>query len=88
MGSLRGTAWGSSSFFHQLNPHWILQLEVMGTYLPDTGNLGWGNWCGAGTPAPEISLPNFYPSHVCEGPAHSIPVPLLPVSMDVVSLIL
>ena len=31
---LRETAWGFSSFFHQLNPHWFLQPEVLGTYLP------------------------------------------------------
>ena len=42
--SLRGTAWDSSSFFYQLNPRWFLQLEVMGTYLPGTGILGWGTW--------------------------------------------
>ena len=41
--SFRGTAWDSSSFFHQLNPH-FLQPEVMGTYLPGTGNLGWRAW--------------------------------------------
>ena len=39
VGSLRGTAWGSSSFFHQLNPHCFLQPEVMGTYLPGSGTL-------------------------------------------------
>ena len=50
VGSLRGTVWGSSSFFHRLNPHWFLQPEFVGTYLPGTGTLGWGAWCGAGTP--------------------------------------
>ena len=49
-GSLRGTAWDSRSFFYQLNPRWFLQPEVMGTYLPGTGTLGWGAWHGAGTP--------------------------------------
>ena len=49
VGSWRGTAWGSRSFFHWLNPHWVLQPEVTGTYLPGTGTLGWGSWCGAGT---------------------------------------
>ena len=38
---LRGTAWGSSSFFHKLNPHWFLQPEAMGTYLPGQGFLIW-----------------------------------------------
>ena len=34
---------------------------------------------------PEISLLNFYPPHVGEGPAHSASTLLLPVWMDVVS---
>ena len=48
--SLRGTAWGSRSFFHRLNSLWFLQLEVVGTYLPGTRTLGWGVWYGAGSP--------------------------------------
>ena len=35
----------------------------------------------------KISLLNFYPPYVDEGPAHSASLPLLPVSMNVVSLI-
>ena len=50
VGFLKGTAWGSSSFFHGLNPCWFLQPEVVGTYLPGTGTLSPGAWCGAGTP--------------------------------------
>ena len=50
VGSLRGTAWGSSSFSHWLNPCWFLQPGVEGTYLPGTGGPGvglvWGTWCG------------------------------------------
>ena len=42
VGSLTGIARGSSSFFHQLNPCWFLQPEVVGTYLPGTGTLGLG----------------------------------------------
>ena len=34
VGFLRGTAWGSSSLFQQLNSHWFLKPEVVGTYLP------------------------------------------------------
>ena len=37
---------------------------------------------------PDIPLLNFYPPHMGEGPACSAPVPLLPVWMDMVSLIL
>ena len=73
----------------------LLEPEVVGTYLPGTGTLGWGAWCRAGGPgvglgllAPEISLPNFYPPHVDETPACSEFVPLLPVWVDMVSLIL
>ena len=38
--------------------------------------------------APVISLLNYYPLHVGERHTHSVSAPLLPVSMDVVSLIL
>ena len=37
---------------------------------------------------PKIFLLNFYPPHMGEGPVHSTSVPLLPVWMDVISLIL
>ena len=85
VGSLRGTAWGSSSFFHQLNPLWFCIQKLWGLIFlalePWTGGLVWG---------PDSSLPR-YPSptfiHVGVGPAHSASVPLLPVSMNVVSLI-
>ena len=53
----------------------------MGTYLPGTGTLGWGAWCGAGTPHSReffITPQNFYlphmkwssPFHVCAPPTH------------------
>ena len=87
MGFLRGTAWGSKSFVHQLNPRWVWQPEVVGTYLPGTGTLGWGPGVGLGPLAPKIALPNFYPPHVGERPTCSTSEPLLPVWMDVVSLI-
>ena len=35
----------------------------------------------------ETSLPNFYPPHMDVGPAPSMSSPLLPVWMDVISLI-
>ena len=89
VGSLRGTPWNSRSFFHQLNPHWFLQPEVMGIYLPSTGTLGWWRAAlGLGLLDPEISLLNFYPTHMDVGPAHSTSLPYLQVWMDVVSLIL
>ena len=43
---------------------------------------------GLGLLTYEISLLNFYPPDVDVGPAHSVSVPLLPVWVDVVSLIL
>ena len=64
-----------------------VQPEVMGTYLPGTGTLGGGPSMGLGLLTPKISLLNFYPPHVRVGPTHSVFQHLLPVWMDVVSLI-
>ena len=45
----------------------FLQPEVVGTYLPGTGTLGSGAWCGGGIPHSEdLSLLNFYPPYVGE----------------------
>nr|KAF6382411.1 hypothetical protein mPipKuh1_008798 [Pipistrellus kuhlii] len=46
-GTLRGipgTPAASVSLSH--NPHWFLQPEVMGNYLPSSGTLGWGSGVG------------------------------------------
>ena len=40
---------GLQRFLPLTNPCWFLQTEVLGTYLPGIGKLGWGVWCGAGT---------------------------------------
>ena len=87
VGSLKGTAWASSSFFHWLNLCWFLQPEIMWTYLPRTEPWAGGPGVGLGLLAPEISLPYFYPPHEDVGPARSTSLPFLPVWMDVVSLI-
>ena len=58
VGSLRRTAWNSKSFFHWLNPHWVLQPVVMGTYLSRTGTLGREPELRLVLLVPEIS-PNF-----------------------------
>ena len=58
----------------------------MVTYLPGTRTLEPG--MGLGLLAPKMSLPNFYPPHVDVEPACSMSLPLLPVWMDVLSLIL
>lgn len=67
-------------------PLLFLQPEVMGTSLPGTRTLGWGTWCGAGTPhSAEGNLhsrdlsPNWYLSHAGVGPARSAS----PTSLDV-----
>ena len=87
VGSLRGTAWGSRSFFHQLTPQWFLQSEVVGTYLPGTGILDWVDWCGTETPHSQDIPPQIF-IHMGVGPSCSMSVPLLPVWMVVVSFIL
>ena len=66
----------------------LLQPEVVETYFPGTGTLGWGPDMGLEFLTPKISLLNFYLLHIGYGPAHSLSVPLLPVWMDVISLIL
>ena len=48
----------------------------------------WAGVPGMGCLAPEISLPNFYPPHVDVGPAYFTSLSLIPIWMDVVSLIL
>ena len=63
-GFFRGTAWDSRSFSYRLNLCWFLQLEVMGTYLPGTGTLGLGPWCGAGTPC-SLDIPPKFLSTIC-----------------------
>ena len=77
MGSLKGTAWDSRTFFYQLNPCYFLQPEVVGTYLPGTGTLDWRPDVGLELPAPKISLLNFYLSHMDVGPACSTSPPPL-----------
>ena len=78
MGPLRGISQEFFSFFYSPNPHWFLQPEVMGTYLPGTGTLGWVVWCRSGIPHSQRIPPNFYPPHVDMG----LPVPCLCVFMS------
>ena len=63
-GFFKGTAWDPRSFFHRLSPQWFLQLKVLGTYLPGTGNMSWVTGVEQGLLTPKISLLNFYPPHV------------------------
>ena len=78
VGSLRGTAWISRSFFHWLNLCWFLKPEVVGTYLPVTGTLVWGAWCRTATPHSWDIPPGFLSTtcvcgtssfHVCASPS-------------------
>ena len=87
VGSLRGAAWDSISFFHQPNPQWFMPPEVVGTYFPGTATLGWGAWCGAGTLCSHDTPPKFVSTTHGWGTAHPMFAPLLPVWMDVGSLI-
>ena len=70
-------------------PTVFLQPKVMGTYLSGAGTLDWVAWCGAGT-SHSWDIPPEFLSTTCEcmtSPFHTS-LPLLPVWMDVVSLIL
>ena len=46
---LKGNCLGLQNFLPLTQSHWFLQPEVIQTYLPGTGTLGWGAWCGART---------------------------------------
>ena len=89
LGRLRGDAWDSCTFFCCPNTAWILHAEAIGTYLPGTGTLGWGIWVGLRSLAPEISLPIFI-HHTWVWDCLfllSVSPPLLPIWMNVTSLI-
>ena len=88
VGSIKGTASGSSSLLHQLNPTGFCSQRLWGLIFLALKPWARGAWCEAGTPHSKISLLNFYPPHVGVGPACSMSATLLPVWMDMVSLIL
>ena len=79
---------GLQKFFLQTQFPLLLQAEIMGTYF--LALEPWAGQPGMGLEflTPKISLLKFYPSQVVVGPAHTASPPLLPVWMDVVSLIL
>ena len=74
MGPLRGTAKKSSSFFFiNSNPVGFYRQKLWGLlFLEALVTWAEGPGVGLGPLAPEISLPNFYPPHVCGGHAHSM----------------
>ena len=85
--SLRGTAWAPEVSSTNPVPDGFCIQKLWELIFLALEPWAWGPGVGLGPLAPEISLLNFYPPHVGEGPAHSMSVPLLPVWMDVISLI-
>ena len=88
MGSLKGTARGSRSFFPTQ-----FSLVFVSRSCGDLISLALEPWAGGpgvglGLLTVKISLLNFYPPYTGKGPVPSMSVPLLPVLMDVVSFIL
>ena len=79
VGSLGGTAWGSSSVFHRLNSHWFYSQKLWGLIFLTLESWAGDAGVGLGLFAPEISLPNFYPPYLHVGPACFASSPLLPV---------
>ena len=73
-GPLRGC-----SFFYYPNPHWFLQPEVMGTYLPGSGALDCTVWPGAGIACSQGIFPDLYPPHV----NMELPLPVLSLPLPV-----
>ena len=88
MGSLRGAAWAPEVSSTNSIPDGFCSLKLWGLIFLALELWAGGPGVGLGLLAPKISLPNFYPPDVDVGPAHSVSVPLLPVWVDVVSLIL
>ena len=87
--SLRGTAWDSleASSTNSIPAGFAARNCRDLSFWHWNPGLGGGQGVGLGLLTPKISLPNFYLPHVGVGPAHSVSVPLLPVWMNVVSLI-
>ena len=72
---------GLQQFLPLTQSLWFLQPEVVGTYLPGTGTLGWGTWCGAETPHSQDILSEFlFTTCECGTSLFCICVP--PTSLD------
>ena len=87
-GPFKGSLLIILQFLPPANPHWFLQQEVMGTYLCDTGSLGWVVWSGAGIAHSQGIPHDFYPPRMNVG--QPIPLPLCisasPIWMNVAIL--
>ena len=77
VGSLRGTAWGSSSFFHRLNAHRFLSQTLWGLLFLALECWAVGAWCDVWTPhsrdiPPECvftaCMRGTSPFHICAPP--------------------
>ena len=73
VGSLRGTAWGSKQKFLPLTQRLLAfaARSCGGLIFLTLESWAGGPGMRLGLLAPKISLPNFYPPHVGEGPARS-----------------
>ena len=86
--SLRGTSWAPEVSSTNPVPDGFCIQKLWELIFLALEPWAWGPGVGLGPLAPEISLLNFYPSYVGVGPPHYSSAPLLPVWMDVISLIL
>ena len=86
VGYLRGTALDSRSVFRRLNTCWFLQPEVMGTYILGTGTLGWQALWGWNSLFPRHHS-RIFSHHTYMWNQCTVSLPLIPIWMDVVSLI-
>ena len=64
VGSFKRYSLGLQKFFLLTQSPLFFQSEVVGTYLPGTRALGWGAWCGAGTPCSQ-NIPSEFLSTTC-----------------------
>ena len=88
VGSLRRFIWTPEVSSTDSIPAGFCSQKLWGLIFLALETLAEGAGVGLGLFNPEVSLPNFYLPHVDVEPACSTSPPLLPVWMDVVSLIL
>ena len=81
VGSLRGTAWDSKSFFYWLNPHWFFAARSYENLPSWHWNPGWGAWCGAGTPC-SWDIPPEFLSTTCGCGTSPFCISTQPTSLD------
>ena len=87
VGSLRGTAWDTEVSSTDSIHAGFCSQKLWGLIFLALESWAEGPGVGLGLLAPEISLPYFHTAHVDLGPARSVSLPLLPVWLEVISLI-